>query len=681
VRWAYPLFALAVAEATVAVGGAVAVGLAWSDVVGSYLLTNAAMGAAFAVCGVIVARHRARNPIGWLFLAFGLAHLTTAAMVPVVGYGITHGWSDGVLRVLTGVYTVAWPFGIGLCLPLALLLFPTGTLPSPRWRPVFWAVLAVDLFFVFWLGTGSAGVTFAGREVESSVIWTDQPAWLAVANPLQLAGYLTVIVSLVVRYVRGDGLIRRQLLWLVLAVVAMIVINWPRFVLNDEGGILMLLAVPAIPLAVTIAIVRHQLFDIQLVVSRTVLYGLLTLGVAGAYAGLVAVLDRFLRGANAPVVATVVIALAFNPARQRLQRVVDRAFYGTRGDPVRAVSAVGQRLADPRPGDDLAGVLDAVRDVLRLPFAALRDADAELAATGRPPDTLHTVPLRYRGDHVGDLVVGMRAGERRLSGADVAVLGLLATPLAVALHATRLSRQLQVSRERLVTASEEERRRLHRELHDSLGPALTGAAFKADAIGNRAAADPARAAELSAELGSQIRAAIDDVRRLVYGLRPPALDELGLVGAVRQVADQLAGEVRIHVDAEEPPPLPAAVEVAAYRIATEALTNVVRHSGGRHAVLSLRADGDALRLCVTDDGGALASGAAGATGATGATGASGATGATGATGDGAPNGAWAPGVGLNSIAERAAEVGGRSEAGPTADGGRVSAVLPLGVRA
>jgi two-component system, NarL family, sensor kinase len=645
VRWAYPLFALAFAEAAVAVGGAFAVGLGWPDAVGSYLVTNAAMGAAFAVCGVVVARHRPEYPIGWLFLAFGLAHLTTAAMVPIVAYGSAHSWPLTVLEVLMAVYAVAWPFGIGLFLPLALQLFPTGRPASPRWRPLVWATVAVGLLFVFWLGTGPAGVTLAGRQIESAVMWAGQPAWLVVANPLALAVYVAVIAGLVVRYVRGDDLVRRQLLWLLLAVVAMLVVNWPRWVLNDEGGILLLLAVPAIPLAVTIAIVRHQLFDIQLVVSRAVLYGLLTLGVAGAYAALVAVLDRLLRGANAPVLATVVIALGFNPVRQRLQRVVDRAFYGTRADPVRAVSAVGQRLA----GDDLVGVLDAVRDVLRLPFAALRDADAELAATGRPVDTLHTLPLRYRGDRVGDLVVGVRAGERRLGGADLAVLGLLATPLAVALHATRLSTQLQVSRERLVTATEEERRRLHRELHDSLGPTLTGAAFKADAIGNQTAVDPARATELSAELGTQIRAAIDDVRRLVYGLRPPALDELGLVGAVRQVAGQLAGKVHIVVDADEPPPLPAAVEVAAYRIATEAMANVVRHSGGRHAVLSLRADADALRLCVTDDG--------------------------------APDGTWHRGVGLSSIAERAAEVGGRSEAGPTADGGRVYAVLPLGVRA
>jgi signal transduction histidine kinase len=258
------------------------------------------------------------------------------------------------------------------------------------------------------------------------------------------------------------------------------------------------------------------------------------------------------------------------------------------------------------------------------------------------------VRLEYDGAHVGDLVVGVRAGERRLSGADLAVLGLLATPLAVALHAIRLSAELQVSRERLVTATEEERRRLHRELHDSLGPALTGAAFKADAVGNQVAADPARAIALSAELGEQIRAAIGDIRRLVYGLRPPALDELGLVGAVRRFAGQLEGDVRIIVEAAEPPPLPAAVEVAAYRIAAEAMTNVVRHSGGRNAVLSLHADAAALRLSVTDDGTAA--------------------------------GTWRPGVGLRSIAERAAEVGGRCEAGPTSDGGRVAAVLPLGVR-
>jgi signal transduction histidine kinase len=637
---AYPVFAVAVVETGVAVGGAFAVGLSWSDVVGSYLLTNTAMGAAFAACGVVVARHRPANPIGWLFLAFGLAHLTTAASVPVMAFGAEHSWPMPVLEVLMAVFAFCWPWGIGLCLPMSLQLFPTGRPVSPRWRPLIWFTAVAGSIFVFWVGTGPVEATWAGRRIESALQWP-QPQWLAAANVLVLVVYLAVVAELVFRYVGGDDLVRRQLLWLLLAVLAMLVVNWQRWVFNEQDGILFLLTLPAIPAAVTIGIVRHRLFDITLVVSRAVLYGLLTAGVAGAYAALVTVLDRVLRDANAPVLATLVIALGFNPVRQWLQRLVERAFYGSRGDPVRAASAVGQRLA----GDNLTGVLDAVREVLRLPFAALHDTDTELTATGRRPDILHTVPLRYRDQRVGDLVVGVRAGERQLGGADLAVLGLLAAPLAVALYATRLSRQLQASREQLVTATAEERRRLHRELHDSLGPALTGAAFKADAIGNQAYADPRRVVELSTELGGHIRAAIDDVRRLVYGLRPPALDELGLVGALRRFAGQLDGGIEVTVDADDPPELPAAVEVAAYRIATEALTNVVRHSSSRRATLSVRADTGTLRLCVTDDG--------------------------------ASNEPWRPGVGLSSIAERAAEVGGRSESGPTVDGGRVYAMLPL----
>lgn len=366
--------------------------------VDSYLVTNTAMGASFAVCGLVVARHRPANPIGWLFLAFGVAHLTTSAMVPIVAYGATHAWPAGVLRTLMTVYEVAWPFGIGLALPLSLQLFPTGRPVSPRWRPLLWCTVASGLFFVFWLVTGPGETTVAGHQITSYLVWDHQPAWLVVANPLALTVYLAVIAGLVVRYLHSDEQVRRQLLWLLLAVIAMVAINWPRWVLNDEGGILLLLAVPLIPLAVTIAIVRYQLFDIQLVVSRTVLYGLLTLGVAGAYAGLVAVLDRLVRGAGAPVIATVLIALAFNPARQWLQRVVDRAFYGIRGDPVRAVSAVGQRSA----GDDLVGVLDAVRDALRLPFAALatRTGRAGAGGCGAPagrPNRRRRADRRRRG--------------------------------------------------------------------------------------------------------------------------------------------------------------------------------------------------------------------------------------------------------------------------------------------
>jgi two-component system, NarL family, sensor kinase len=325
----------------------------------------------------------------------------------------------------------------------------------------------------------------------------------------------------------------------------------------------------------------------------------------------------------------------------RLQRLVDRALYGPGRDPARAVSAVGQRLA----GEDLAGVLEALREALRLPYAALELGSQRIAASGESPTTLHITPLLHRGTPIGQLVVGARWGERRLPAADRAVLDLLATPLAVALNATSLTEELRASREALISATAEERRRLHRELHDSLGPVLTGAALKADGAALAAIGDPERAERLATELADQLRQAIADVRRLVYGLRPPALDQLGLVGALRSQEGQL-GAVDLTVAAPDPlPALPAAVEVAAYRIATEAVTNVVRHARASQAVVSLSADSAGLRVSVTDDGTA--------------------------------GKAWTPGVGLQSIEQRVSEVGGQWEAGPTPAGGRVVAVLPL----
>ncbi len=344
------------------------------------------------------------------------------------------------------------------------------------------------------------------------------------------------------------------------------------------------------------------------------------------------------------MLATLLIALAFNPARVRLQRAVDRLFYGARSDPVHAMAQIGARLAAT---DDLGGVLEGIREALRLPFAALRRDGREVAAAGTPPAILHTVPLAFRGGRVGELVIGARRGEQALSAADLGVMGLLAAPLAAALHATALAAELQASRERIVAAREEERRRLHRDLHDGLGPTLTGAGYKADAAHNVLTSAPDRAGDLIDELRVDIRAAIDDVRRVVYALRPPALDQFGLVGALRRHCDPLP--LAVSFDAPDTlPPLPAAVEVAAYRIATEALTNVTRHARARTARITIAVD-SALQLSIVDDG--------------------------------TTDSPWLPGVGLTSIRERAAELGGTCVAGPTGAGGEVRATLPAAVPA
>lgn len=310
---------------------------------------------------------------------------------------------------------------------------------------------------------------------------------------------------------------------------------------------------------------------------------------------------------------------------------------------------MGQELLAARDGG-LLGVVTAVRAALRVPYVAVAGPGNLLAEDGDPDGPRQSVALEYRGEEVGELVVGLRPGEREIGVADSNVLTLLAVPLAVAVHATALSAALQASRERIVSAREEERRRLRRDLHDSLGPVLTGVAFTADAAANLLGTDVAATRDLLTSLRADSRTAIADVRRLVNDLQPASLDELGLLGALRRRAEQLAwradgASVEIRLDVpERMPALPAAIEVAAYRIATEALTNVVRHSRASTAVLHLHC-ADRVEVEVLDDG--------------------------------PPNGAWLPGVGLHGMRERAAELGGRFEAGPSPSGGRVYASFPL----
>jgi two-component system NarL family sensor kinase len=633
---AYALFGFAILLAGVAVVGALFFNLDRETLWSSYLITNTAIGLSAAPCGLLIARAKPENPIGWLFLLMGIAPLLTAATAPLMIYGAAHDWSSFAVRLLVTINMFSWSWGIFCCLPLILQLFPTGKPLSRRWAVLCWLTVANTLL----------GNLFVGPTPEYGASSFLLAPWWAltegisaqVAQPVVLAS----VASLVVRFIRGTETVRQQVLWLLVAVILVILINAPTWFAMPSGQtIVLLLSFPLVPAAVTVAVLRHGLYDVRIVLSRVVVYAVLTAGVIAIYIGLVAVLDRVLRGAGAPVVAALAIALAFNPVRVRLQRLVDRAVYGTRRDPVAAVSAVGQRLA----GDDLSGVADALRETLRLSYVAIEKPDGSIASSGEPTASLQTWPLTYDGKPIGKLVVGPRQGERRLSRADQKIIDLVAAPLAIVLHAQGLTEDLKASRERVIDAAEEERTRLRRELHDSLGPLLTGAALKADSIGLAARHRPERAESLANELAEQLRQSVEAVRQLAYGLRPAALDELGLVGALLEEGDRLS-QVKVIIDAPEPlPTLPSSVEVAAYRIATEALTNVVRHSDAKLASIRLTTDNGTLKMIITDDG--------------------------------SSNGPWTPGLGLVSIQLRAAEVGGAFEAGPTAEGGRVAALLPL----
>lgn len=344
------------------------------------------------------------------------------------------------------------------------------------------------------------------------------------------------------------------------------------------------------------------------------------------------------------VASALVVALLAFPLRAKIQQSVERLLYGER-DPLRVASRISGRLTD------LTSSLGEIRTAMRLPWLAITIGLDVVASAGEPAENVVRRPL---GEDA-DLVVGLRTGEKRLGVRDERIFDLLSVPLAVAVHATMTSRALQQSREHLVTAREDERLRLRRDLHDGMGPLLTGVALAADAAANLRETAPHEVDALLRTIRTDTRTAIAEIRRVVNDLRPPVLDELGLVATLEAKAAQTVRRadgrpLRVTVDAANLGDLPAAFEVAAYRISTEALNNAVLHSTAKAVRLLLRRDDEHhLIVEVLDDGDAV----------------------------GAPGCAWRPGVGITGMLERAAELGGSCVIGPSAHGGAVRARLPL----
>jgi two-component system NarL family sensor kinase len=625
------------------------------------------------ILGALIVWRQPTNRYGWIWCLLGLAAAARGAaftyelwawhVAPVQPFGYEAAW--------LGTVTAALAFGL---VPLVLLLFPDGRPPSPRWRPVVWATVVVAVAWTL------SWAVAPGRMIESTpnpVSWlSGTPAELARRLALELQWPVQVLtavgaLSLLARLRHARGRQRQQVKWLAYAAVPLTAALVPVLTSHSIGlgwwhpasgghpvglarAALIAIALWAVYIAIGIAVLRHRLYDIDRLINRTVVYGLLTAGGVGVYVAVVKLAEWLLREGvelGGSLVATAVIAVGFAPARDRLQRWVDRRLYGERHDPVQAMARLGERLRDAPGGDVLAEVLQTVCETLRLPSASLLVEDGvEVAAYGRPGAASESIPLEHEGQGVGALLVSLRTGEQALGAADRRVLEVLAAPVAVALHAVLLSQELQRSRERLVAAREEERRRLRRDLHDGLGPTLTAVTLKADAARSVLAAAPDRADGLLAELRGDAKQAIGDLRRIIYDLRPASLDELGLLGALGEQVDRF-GRQGLSVTLQAPsalPALPAAVEVAAYRIVTEALANVARHAHASRATVTVSVD-DGFCLDVRDDG-------------------------TVSTANGH---GWRPGMGLQSMAERVAEVGGTLQAGPTPTGGRVQATLPL----
>jgi two-component system NarL family sensor kinase len=597
-------------------------------------------GLAAGVVSVPVLRHRPGNRLGPIFAVAGVLAAVSATAAEYTRYALHRPAAAASLGVDWAAWcaTVLWLPAFLLMLVAVPLLFPDGRLPSARWR---WPA-------AFALASGV--VTLLAMSTTEYIVDDGYPA---ATNPLDLplpdgpqitvalvAFFATVAVgaaaigALVLRMRRLGPPQRQQHAWFV---------PLPDAVTFLGNG----LAIAAFG----VGIVRYQLFDIEVVLSRTLVYALLTAVALAAYLATAALLGSNLE--TGPALVAAVVALVLAGGRQRVQRAVDRLLYGERSDPFGALSALGEQLDRALDSDAvLPAVVDAVRRTLRLPYVAvhLTGEPGPACEAGVAPAHTADFPLAHAGERVGVLVVGLRRGETTLAGRDHDLLTAFARQAGVAAHGVRVTRDLRRSRERLVVTREEERRRLRRELHDGLGPALAGITLGLETAGRTAAREGSSAAALLAKLRDETAGCVETVRQISADLRPPALDQIGLVSALRQHADLLSNRSggRLAVDVAEAAPipaLPAAAEAAAYRIALEALTNTARHARAQTcSVLVELADG--LRLTVQDDG------------------------------TGARPGAL--GVGLASMRERAEELGGTCVVTfREGVGTRVEAVLPV----
>jgi signal transduction histidine kinase len=565
----------------------------------------------FAVVGAVIVGARPDNPIGWLMLFGGMWWALGSAGNDLGYHGIVHspGSVPGASAWTVGgavAQSIGW-YLITIAVPV---VFPDGRLAARRWR---------------WLVPASVVIVVAGIIDPLTDPQADRTGFGNWHNPIGLHGHwraisdvafmahvpfsvvVTVgaIAQLVTRWRRGDAFERQQLNLFATAVAVPIIAAPIALGLGGGGWIFGLTALP-LPIAIGFAVLARGLYDLRTATNRTLVWVTLSATVVGVFAGLIAGLSQLLhvdRHNNWLLwVAAAVVAVLFAPLRDNLQRTVNRLTFGRWDQPYDVLAALGQRVEGAVEVERLLFDVTAELEGLGLRDVSIVDV-AGVVLVGNNTTDEGAVELRLSayGEEVGALrysppMTPLRARDRQL-------LEDLAGHLGGILHSHRLTLDLQRAREQLVLAREEERRRLRRDLHDGLGPALAGHLLRLDVLAGRVGNDTAVAADIDA-LRTDLRETMSEVRRVVEGLRPPALDELGLVGSLHQVVDRLtSGTVTtVTIDADDLPSLPAAVEVATFRIVTEAVTNVAKHAHATSCHVELAVRHGRLRLVVSDDG-------------------------------------------------------------------------------
>lgn len=618
------------------------------------------LGMAFS--GLLIVRLKSDD---WMTMFFSVAATTYATYIT--------RQLDALMTAYPLLHTpISLLQAIGLgCALLFFYIFPNGQF-VPSWtRPLT----------VIWIGWTIAWFLFPAVPFNLSNPYTLPFIWFLALMVWWFTGVLAQLHRY--RHVSSPSL-RQQTRWIVFS-VTIAVLSYgayflPRLLIpffsartvlnvlyNVIGIPLFLSSLLIIPLFITFSVLRHHLFDVDVIINRSLVYGSLTACIVGIYALIVSALSSLLQVQGNFIVSLLsagIVAVLFHPLRERLQQIVNRLFYGQRDEPYMVISQLGSQLeATLAPEHMLTVIVETIIRALKLPYAEIilpsQEDQTVQASVGTPREDVLRLPLRYQSELVGELLLAPRAPGENFNSRDQRLLEDLASQIGIAVYSARLTidqqrltADLQRSRTQLITVREEERRRLRRDLHDGLGSVLASLNLRTGAIRAQLVRDPDIAEGLLEEQQSTIRSAIADIRRLVYELRPPALDELGLVGALREQAAHYTtstnAELQVTVDApKELPVLPAAVEVATYRIVQEALANVIRHAHASSCWLQLSVVNGTLQVEVTDNGVGMSSDIH-------------------------------MGVGLLSMRERATEVGGSCRIQPGPKGGtQIRASLPF----
>jgi signal transduction histidine kinase len=600
--------------------------------------------------GALVALRQPRNVIGWLFLFIavvagvqGLAdQYARFALVTHPGAlaGVWAFWLD------SWVITLVFPTG---ALALVLLLFPDGHLPSRRWTPV--GVTAVVLTaLVAVTGAFSPGQLQTESTFARVVNPIGVPSGTLLATLLDviglawLLGFLVLVVAATapfVRFRRSHGDERLQLKWIAAAVIvsasAAVALELAQTLISGfpqiSDAAIALGFGGALPLAAGIAIFKHRLYDIDVVISRTLVYGSLAVFITAVYVGIAVGIGALIGGGGKPnlalsILATAIVAVGFQPVRERVQRVANRLVYGRRATPYEVLSQFSERVAGSYAMDDvmprMARVLAEGTGAQRADVwlrngnlwreAAVWPATAEpaepiAAVDGTLPSiagTSRLVEVRHQGALLGALAVTKRSGEA-LTPVEESLLVDLAGQAGLVLRNVGLTEDLQArledlraSRQRLVTAQDQERRRLERNLHDGAQQHLVAIKVKIGLAELLLARDPVRAQQTIDQLKSDADEALETLRDLARGIYPPLLADKGLPVALESQARKAT--LPVTVEAETIGRYPQDIESAVYFCVLEALQNIQKYANATHVTVRLRQDGDSITFAVIDDG-------------------------------------------------------------------------------